>query len=276
MPAELLEQLRALGDVLDEVAPAVRVDELAGLSTITGPIGTVAPATVTTDPGPTHYQARWLVRVTAAIAAVVAIVAIAAMITSREGSDGSNGSPTSASASVQTTTPAVLNPNDVEPGSKWLATAAVPGGTVEVVQSPDGQGICLWFTWGVPVYTAIVNGVATDGHAVSYCTDANLVATGRLYTVFRPSNTERGVLIGFTATDIGFTADVAGTKIRPDSHGLWYAPEPTGSTTFSISTNNGTAAQQLPVDPFAGPTFVATTTAPADATIAPADDAPSP
>ncbi len=156
MTAELIDQLRLLGEVLDDLRSPVLISELAQRRDVdVAPIADAEPTSVRIVAGPELDRPHWTIRVMAIAAAVVMIVVIAAILASRHSTDNEP-----ASDPPRTTTPAVLDPAQLPAGSVWLATSPTPLGTVEVVQYPDGLEICFWLTRDTPVYTAIVNGVA--------------------------------------------------------------------------------------------------------------------
>ncbi|MEP7115696.1 MAG: hypothetical protein ABI862_20695, partial [Ilumatobacteraceae bacterium] len=196
MTAELIDQLRLFGEVLEDLRSPVLISELAQRRAAdVAPFGGADPTPVRLVANREEGRAHWSIRAGAIAAAVVMVVVIAAVLASRQ---TTNNEPVS--HAPQTTTPAVLKPSEVPAGSVWLATSPTPLGTVEVLQYPDGLQICFWLTRDTPVYTAIVNGVATPQYSQSHCSDTSLVKTGQLFTFFQSSDPGPGLLVGYTAT----------------------------------------------------------------------------
>ncbi len=240
MPADVIEQLRMLRDVLDVHAAPVTLDDLrrTKMTIQLEPESTnvIHPESV----GHTEPGNRWTKRALAVAAVLVVIVGLAvlgrqdrAATTPGSGNDTPStvGSPDPSTALTADELAAL----DIPAGSTLRVAKVLPGtGTVSVFDTADRSQICM--------ATSFVEGGSSGG-----CTDSGVVSTGEYWSFVQHSHSRSvpALLLGITATDIGFSVTVNGRIVEPDADGIWYALIPLDTSEFTITTNDGSTVVPL-------------------------------
>lgn len=249
MPADVIEQLRMLGGVLDAHAMPVTLGDLRRPDTaiLAAESADVIHPDHVGEEEPTH---RWTRRVLAFVAVLVVVVGLA--FVGRE-DDGVTGPATGDDAASTSTSPqpstsltaGELAALDVPADSTLRVTKEIPGtGKIWVYDTADRAQVCVGVKFD--------DGVSSGG-----CTEAGLVGTGDYWAYVQHSHSRSvpAFLHGITATDIGFSVTVNGQTIEPDADGIWFALVPLDTTEFTITTNEGSTVVPL-VHPETTPTVV--------------------
>lgn len=250
MPADVIEQLRMLRDVLDVHAAPVTLDDLrrTKMTIQLEPESTdvIHPESVG-HPGPGN---RWTKRVLAVAAVLVVIVGLAVLGRQDRAATGP-GSGDDIPSTVGSSDPSIaltadeLAALDIPAGSTLRVAKVLPGtGTVSVFDTADRSQIC--------VAMSFVEGGSSGG-----CTDSGVVSTGEYWSFVQYSHSRSvpALLLGITATDIGFSVTVNGRIVEPDADGIWYALVPLDTSEFTITTNEGSTVVPL-VHPETTPTVI--------------------
>ena len=252
MPAEVVEQLKILRDLLDELAPPVTIEDLSRIRSETRTAPEIVDVIHLSSPGLTLIRQHWPKRVVGMVAAVAAVVVGLAALGRQDvaTSPGPSGGVQATADEPQssTTLVSIESLGDVIPaGSSLRVTKELPGaGTVSLYDAPGGSQTCM-----------VVN--FDDGGTSGGCASQSDIDTGHVYsyTQHSHSRSDPALLLGVTATNIGFHATVNGTDVTPDDDGIWFALVPLGTSDFTISTNSGSTI--VPIrNPETTPTFVVT------------------
>ena len=232
MPADVIEQLRTLRDVLDAHAAPVTVDDLrrSDLAIQLEPqSGDVIQAGSVDNAGP---GTRWTKRVLAA-AAVLAVVVGLAFVGREDRDTIGPGAEDDISSTVGSPDPSTgltadeLAAFDIPVGSTLRVTKELPGaGVAWVYDTIDRSKVCL----GVRFH---------DGAGSGGCTDAGVVSNGLNFLHRYQSHSEPALLVGIAPTAIGFSVTVNGQIVEPDADGIWYAMVTSDLAEFTITTNKG-------------------------------------
>lgn len=250
MPADVIEQLRMLRDVLDLHAASVTLDDLRRPEMT---IQLESESTDVIDPesaDQTEPGNHWTKGMLAVAAVLVVVVGLAVLGRQDRGATApgvGNDVPSTAglsdrSAPVTADQLAVL---EIPADSTLRVAKVLPGtGTVSVFDTADRSQVC--------VATTFVEGGSSGG-----CVEPGVVSSGEYWSFMRYSHSQSvpALLLGITATDIGFSVTVNGQIVEPDADGIWYALVPLDTPEFTITTKGRSTVVPL-VHPQTTPTVV--------------------
>ncbi len=250
MPADVIEQLRMLREVLDAHATPVTLDDLrrTEMTTLLEPASSDV-----THPDPVGEPApgrRWIKRVVA-VAAVLVVVVGLAVVGRQDRVATEPGSGDDVPATLGSTDPSTGLTSgepaapDIPAGSSLRVTKEIPTtGTLSVYDTADRSQVCLSVSFD-------------DGGNSGGCADTTELSSGLIWSFMQHSHSPAvpALLLGITATSIGFSVAVNGQIIEPDVDGIWYALIPLSTAEFTITTNKALTVVPL-VHPEMTPTVV--------------------
>ena len=244
MPTSIAEQVRHLGEVLEDFIDDVVVDEvLSRVDARELPVGSDAQLT---------SQHRSRARQRSALLPAAVVVMVVGLVGSLWLVAGDREpAPTSQSPALASTTTSVTT---IDPGSlgtippENLAANAVlrtavdtPVGRFEIYDQPGAQQTSMYLR-------------RTDGSVIGGQFDNTTIDEGLAWSLIGGEHEESQLAWGLAPGIDDFWVEVADQRIEPDANGIWYATVDESVLAFTIHAPGG------PITVGANPDPVATTT----------------
>lgn len=261
MPADLITQLELAGELLDQLAPPLTIDEIVPASDrpSLGPTHDAQPVTPVEADGNASTRRSASSLTWLRVAAATLLVAGGAVALLLREPDDSDEAGTTATTAVTNSTPATSDELPLDPRSTedWPPDA-FPAGAVLRVSEPLGPYGHVW-VYDIPSDGSVcVVRKTIDGYAGCSVTDAETYRTGQAWALEGDPQSSSAVLWGLAPVDMPITVTAGDATASSGPSGIWYLAFPAGTRSFTIVTPTATYPLSVTSQP------LPTTTSPSD------------
>lgn len=259
MPTSIAEQVRHLGEVLDDFIVDVDADEILRRDNASD------DATNGSEPIATQRQntdsRRRVLLPAAAVVMIIGLVGALWVVNGDREQTPANQPPTVPSATTGVTAP---DPEELAtiPAENLAANAVLrvgvdtPVGRFEIYDHPDAPQTSLY--------------LRTTESAIGGAFDNTTIEEGLAWSLIGGAHEASQLAFGLAPDSTDHWVEVGGRRIEPDTHGIWYTTVEDTVTSFTIHGPDG------PVTIDANPAPMATTTTIDDSAVTPSPNASDP